>query len=87
MLFFFKSTLLKTIPEFGEDGKISSLTFNPEWIPIPSTDIYFEIVFCVKIDIESLYKRSKIRDIQLLLQQNTIILRKTWKISQKNLLY
>ena len=44
-IIFFKSILLKTIPVFGDAGKIFKLTFFPVCIPIPLKEIFFDIVF------------------------------------------
>ena len=37
---------------FGEDGNIVNFVFNPVWMPIPSTNIFLDIVFWDKIDID-----------------------------------
>ena len=45
MLFTFKSTLLKIIPEFGSDGLRQTFTFLPLCRPIPPNFIGVLIVF------------------------------------------
>ena len=59
------------IPVLGCAGNLSILAFNPVCIPMPSVDIFLEIVYRVKIDINYLYKNVKNLYIQLMLQQNT----------------
>ena len=83
MLFEFKSTLLNIIPVFGEAGLIFKLTLDPVWIPMPLKEMDFDNVFWVSIDTWNLYKMWRKLNTQEILQENTIIYRKSWKIFQK----
>ena len=66
MLFDFKSTLLNTIPVFGEAGLIFILTLDPVWIPMPLKETDFDKVFekaykCLnEISFEGIFYRKDI---------------------------
>ena len=71
-LFFFKSVLLKIIPVLGWAGKMFKFALFPVCIPIPLNEIFWEIVFWVKIDTTYLYKKLVLVSTQEILQENTI---------------
>ena len=73
-LFFFKSTLLKTIPVFGLEGIILTLDGFPVCRPTPSILKEFLIVFWFNIDTTNLYILCKLIKKQLILQLTTMVI-------------